>query len=92
MDLLVALVSHVRTDDNMFDQVLDLLGDRLVVDEKVRQALEVVNPDAVWLSLYQRSMVDWRPVPELDKVGFAPMAAPSRSWYVPGQSAVPFGL
>ena len=90
--LLVALVSHVRTDDDMFDQVLDLLSDRVISDEAVRETIQVSHPDAVWLLMYQRGMVPGQPTPELNGVEFAPMASPHRTWYTAGQTAVPIGL
>jgi TELO2-interacting protein 1 len=48
--LLTAIVGNVRIDDGMFDEVLELLGD-LVWKEELRDALEAVNSDAVWLVL-----------------------------------------
>ncbi|KAH8890924.1 hypothetical protein GQ53DRAFT_765634 [Thozetella sp. PMI_491] len=88
--LLTAVVAHVRIDDDVFDQILDLLGDLIPRHEAVRQAMEVVNADAVWLALYRRGMVEWRPEPEMDGVVFAQMdLVRSRSWYGSGQFAVP---
>jgi TELO2-interacting protein 1 len=57
-DLLVAMVSFVRIDDDLFEQILTLLGDTLADRADMRQALEVVNADAVWLALYEQGGVD----------------------------------
>ncbi|KAB5570283.1 armadillo-type protein [Coniochaeta sp. 2T2.1] len=56
--LLTAIVSYVRLDDGIFDQILELLIDVAVVDKEVRQALEDVNADAVWLALYERGRIE----------------------------------
>lgn len=75
--LLTAIVSHVRVDDDVFDQVLDLLGggpgDVLQRDAEARRALEDVNADAVWLALYERGHVARGPAPVLEGVEFARM-------------------
>ncbi|KAK0646511.1 armadillo-type protein [Cercophora newfieldiana] len=47
VELLGAIVSYVRVDDEMFDEMLGLLGDAMVRDKGVREALETVNADAV---------------------------------------------
>lgn len=57
-DMLVALVSFVRIEDTIFEQILDLLLDSLAsssssVPTGAREALEAVNADAVWLALYE---------------------------------------
>ena len=49
--LLMAIAGNVRIDDDMFDDVLELLGDLLCHRQELRDALEVVNGDAVWLVL-----------------------------------------
>lgn len=58
-DLLVALVSFVRIEDTIFEQILDLLLESLVSSSAsvvgAREALEAVNADAVWLALYEYS-------------------------------------
>ncbi|KAK8041885.1 hypothetical protein PG993_006408 [Apiospora rasikravindrae] len=60
-EMLVALVSFVRIEDTIFEQILDLLLDSLVSPsssasvEGAREALEAVNADAVWLALYEYS-------------------------------------
>ncbi|KAI1102251.1 ARM repeat-containing protein [Jackrogersella minutella] len=53
-DLLVAIVSFVQVDDDVFEQILLLLEDTLVTDPEARAALEAVDPDAVWLLMYER--------------------------------------
>ncbi|KKA26862.1 hypothetical protein TD95_002444 [Thielaviopsis punctulata] len=54
--MLVMMLRHVRVADEMYDQVLELLVDRLG-DEDVREALETINPDAVWLAMYLNGQV-----------------------------------
>ncbi|KAK7952606.1 uncharacterized protein PG986_008334 [Apiospora aurea] len=60
-EMLVALVSFVRIEDTIFEQILDLLIDSLVSPSSsmavvgAREALEAVNADAVWLALYEYS-------------------------------------
>lgn len=72
VELLVAMVSHVRVGDEMFDEVVDVLGELIPVRRDVREALEVVNGDAVWLKLYEMGEVEWRGVP-LEGEGFVEM-------------------
>ncbi|CAJ2506234.1 Uu.00g003640.m01.CDS01 [Anthostomella pinea] len=55
--LLIALVSHVQVDDDVFDQILLLLADSLASNAEARGALEAVDPDAVWLAMYERGML-----------------------------------
>lgn len=47
--LLCAVVEYVRIEDEMFDEVVDVLGALVWERESVRTALEAVNGDAVWL-------------------------------------------
>lgn len=51
--MLVALVSFVRVDDAVFEQILVLLADELPATPGAREALEAVNADAVWLAMYE---------------------------------------
>src|SRR5205814_992856 len=61
--LLTAIISHVGVDGRLFDEVLELLADRLAQDVGVRDALEVVNADAVWLAMYERGEAEWVAAP-----------------------------
>ncbi|KAK8139199.1 hypothetical protein PG984_002579 [Apiospora sp. TS-2023a] len=58
-EMLVALVSFVRIEDIIFEQILDLLLESLVSSSAsvvgAREALDAVNADAVWLALYEYS-------------------------------------
>ncbi|KAI1180380.1 ARM repeat-containing protein [Nemania sp. FL0916] len=48
-NLLIAIVTYVRIDDDIFDQVLVLLADALgSPDSEARAALETIDADAVW--------------------------------------------
>ncbi|KAI1306353.1 armadillo-type protein [Xylaria venustula] len=57
-DLLVAIVTYVDIDDEIFDEILSLLADSLEAqNSEARAALEAVDADAVWLFLYERGML-----------------------------------
>ncbi|KAI8634627.1 ARM repeat-containing protein [Xylariaceae sp. FL1651] len=60
-DLLVAIVTYVQLDDDIFDQILSLLADALDSHGAARAALEAVNPDAVWLFMYERGLLAVEP-------------------------------
>ncbi|KAI5868136.1 ARM repeat-containing protein [Durotheca rogersii] len=64
-ELLVAILSFVQVDDAIFDQILMLLQDTLAVKPAARTALEAVDPDAVWLAMYEQGMVEPIPKPVL---------------------------
>ncbi|RGP72577.1 hypothetical protein FSPOR_2627 [Fusarium sporotrichioides] len=74
VELLTALVSHVQVDEEMFDDILDLLAEVLERNIQVREALEAVNKDAVWLSRYERGNVEWLATPKMNGLQFAAMA------------------
>ncbi|KAL7626395.1 hypothetical protein AAE478_003167 [Parahypoxylon ruwenzoriense] len=57
-ELLIAIVSFVQIDDEVFDQILPLLADTMITKPEARAALETVDPDAVWLLMYERGMVE----------------------------------
>ncbi|KAI1168001.1 ARM repeat-containing protein [Nemania serpens] len=60
--LLAAIVTYVRIDDDIFDQILTLLADALESqDPEVRTALETLDADAVWLFMYERGMLGVEP-------------------------------
>ena len=42
---------YVRIDDEMFDEIVELLQDLIPVRRDVRDALSLVNADAVWLAM-----------------------------------------
>ncbi|KAI1751400.1 armadillo-type protein [Xylaria castorea] len=61
-NLLVAIVTYVRIDDDIFDQFLELLADTLESqNSRARAALEAVDADAVWLFMYERGMLAMEP-------------------------------
>ncbi|KAI1335133.1 ARM repeat-containing protein [Xylariaceae sp. FL0016] len=68
--LLVALVTHVQVDAEIFDQILVLLAESLGTHPDVRAALEVVDADAVWLVMYERGVVHPFERPEMNEVMF----------------------
>lgn len=63
--MLTAIVSFVRIDDDIFEQILLLLADDVLPfrDENARRALEAVNADAVWLAMYERGLLE-KPLPQ----------------------------
>ncbi|EGR46503.1 uncharacterized protein TRIREDRAFT_4936 [Trichoderma reesei QM6a] len=71
--LLTAIVSYVRVEDDMFDEILELLAEAMERDRDVRDALEVINADAVWVVRYERGLVEWRPAPVMEGVVFPEM-------------------
>ncbi|KAL1839085.1 hypothetical protein VTJ49DRAFT_1886 [Mycothermus thermophilus] len=76
LGLLAAIVGYVRIDDGMFDEILALGADALPRHEELREAMEAVNSDAVWLAMYERGMVKVEREPEVVKgweFGFAPL-------------------
>ncbi|KAH6890517.1 armadillo-type protein [Thelonectria olida] len=78
VELLTAMVLHVSVDDTMFDEVLDLLSEALERNKQVRDALEAINGDAVWLARYERGTVEWIPTPQMEGVEFVTMEKPTR--------------
>lgn len=64
--LLVAIVGHVEIEDDMFDEVVDVLGILVWEREDVRTVLELVNGDAIWLAQWvaEKSVTLARPVME----------------------------
>ncbi|KAI0460442.1 ARM repeat-containing protein [Xylaria acuta] len=61
-NLLVAIVTFVRIDDDIFDQILELFTDALESqDSEARAALEAIDADAVWLFMYERGMLAMEP-------------------------------
>lgn len=71
--LLTAIISYVRVEDEMFDEILELLADAMERNREVRDALEVINADAVWAVRYERGLVEWAPAPSLEGVAFPEM-------------------
>lgn len=73
VELLTALVSYVQVDEEMFDDILDLLSEVLEWNVQVREALEAINKDAVWLSQYKRGNIEWLATPKMDGLQFTTM-------------------
>lgn len=70
--MLTAIVSYVKVEDKIFDEILDLVADDVLPgrNEEARRALEAVNADAVWLAMYKRGCVELLPTPVLEDVQF----------------------
>ena len=77
VDLLTSIVSYVRVDDDMFDEILDLLSEVLGRNKKVLEALETINRDAVWLARYECGSVERLEAPMMDGVHFVEMTTVS---------------
>ncbi|KAH8169703.1 HEAT repeat protein [Sarocladium implicatum] len=77
--LLVAMVTYVRMDDEMFDEILELLADELERNPEAREALEVINADAVWLMRFERGKVEIGEPPVLDGLTFPDVRMLSQS-------------
>ncbi|PHH83727.1 hypothetical protein CDD82_3801 [Ophiocordyceps australis] len=73
VELLTSMVSYVRVDADMFDEILDLLSDALERDVEVRKALENINEDAVWLVRYEKGLIEPLPTPSAEGVRFETM-------------------
>lgn len=74
MKLLTSIVTYVQVDAGMFDEILELLAEALEKNQTVREALEAVNGDAVWLLRYERGMLDNPKTPSVPGFTLAPMA------------------
>ncbi|CCC10581.1 unnamed protein product [Sordaria macrospora k-hell] len=59
LGLITAILRYVRVDDEMFDDMLEVMVDVLHEPERrgLKEALETINADAVWLALYERGRV-----------------------------------
>jgi hypothetical protein len=63
----------------MFDDILDILADVMESKSEVREALEAINEDAVWLARYERGRVELLPTPVVEGVEFVDMEQFSKS-------------
>jgi hypothetical protein len=70
LGLLTAMVECVRVDDEMFDDILGLVVDVLPQHADLKEALETVNADAVWMALYERGMAQGREAPAVEGFEF----------------------
>ncbi|CAN8096986.1 unnamed protein product [Discula destructiva] len=76
--MLIAIVSYVRVDDQIFEDILELLADDVLPhNEEARKALEAVNADAVWLAMLQRGLVE---VPSTQLMNDAECFANTEDW------------
>jgi hypothetical protein len=51
VSLLVTIVGYVRIDEDMFDDVVDVLGELVWERAEIKEVLEVINADTVWLAM-----------------------------------------
>jgi hypothetical protein len=70
LGLLTAIVAFVRLEDDMFDDILGLVVDVLPQHPELREALETINADAVWLAMYERGMAQAKEAPVVEGVEF----------------------
>ncbi|OBT54376.1 hypothetical protein VE04_04556 [Pseudogymnoascus sp. 24MN13] len=68
--LVVAILKYVRINDGMFDEALSVLSGRLE-REDVREALETINAEAVWLVDLAQDRITRRDVPVMEGYEFA---------------------
>ena len=66
--LLLNLITFVRINPEMEDDVFDMLGPLIVGRTDVRNALEYINPDGVWL--LEQAGQHWYPGFEVDEFKF----------------------
>ncbi|VUC29042.1 unnamed protein product [Clonostachys rosea] len=71
--LLKSMLTYVKLTDLMFEEILVLLAEVMEKSKEVREALEVINADAVWIMRYDRGLVDHAQTPLMDKLSFAHM-------------------
>ncbi|KAK4169475.1 armadillo-type protein [Cladorrhinum sp. PSN259] len=67
LEMLTFLVGHVKIEDEMFDEILELAVE-VLPDQRykgLREALEVINGDAVWLAFFEKGIKDGKEVKEL---------------------------
>ncbi|KAJ4391656.1 hypothetical protein N0V93_005275 [Gnomoniopsis smithogilvyi] len=77
VSMLVAIVSYVRIEDGIFEDILQLLADDVLPrNVEAREALEAVNADAVWLVMYERGYIKPLPTPVMEGIEFATMEPP----------------
>ncbi|KAJ4420119.1 hypothetical protein N0V82_004566 [Gnomoniopsis sp. IMI 355080] len=77
VSMLIAVVSYVRVEDAIFEDILQLLADDVLPHNvEAREALEAVNADAVWLVMYERGYIEPLPAPVMEGVEFAVMKTP----------------
>ena len=73
MGLLTSLVLHVQISEDMFEDILALLAETLEKSAKVREALETINADAVWLLRYEQGYIEPLTTPQMEGFTFKPM-------------------
>lgn len=54
--MLVVVLGYVRIGDEMFDDVLEMMADCLGSRREVSEALDALNPDAVWLEMERQGI------------------------------------
>ncbi|KAI6778840.1 TEL2-interacting protein-like protein [Emericellopsis cladophorae] len=71
--LLTSLVLHVQISEDMFEDILGLLTETLEKSAEVREALETINADAVWLLRYEQGHIEPLATPQMEGFTFKPM-------------------
>jgi hypothetical protein len=75
--LIAAIVGHVRINDAMFDEVLELLGELICERIELRVTLEAVNSDVVWLTLQDLGKNKRLELPLMEGFDFAKLDIPA---------------
>jgi hypothetical protein len=72
--LLTTLVLHVQISEEIFEDILGLLAETLERSAEVREALETINADAVWLLRYEQGYIEPLATPQMEGFTFRPMS------------------
>lgn len=64
--LMTAILTYVRLEDEIFDNLLDLLGSLAWEKDEIKNAMKAVNPDALWLVKYMSGGIELQATPILD--------------------------
>ncbi|KAH8805591.1 armadillo-type protein [Xylogone sp. PMI_703] len=70
VELMTSIAQHVRISDDIFDEILELLGSLLTANTDVQNALSQTNADAVWLLQYLQGNIPTPDTPALEKYQF----------------------
>lgn len=77
--LLSAIVEYVSSDDEMFDEVVEVLGALVWESDGVKSALEAVNADAVWLAMQMHGKSTKVETPVVEGFRFAKLGSGIRA-------------
>ena len=70
--LFIVMLEHVLVSNEIFDEMLEMLGPVMETQSSVRAALEIYNADAVWLALLKRERLKYKNALGMHMNGIAP--------------------